>query len=164
MDSEGPVEKTKCLLFQGPLFSVPKRNTTKRRVILDLSALNKSIACPTFWMTTVEDVRQVLPIGAFSTSIDLKDAYWYIPVHPCSGNTWGFCLGQQNFQFMTLPFGLNLAPRVFTKLCRPILRELRSRGVKVLVYLDDWLMWGNSPEECAQFTDMVLVTLANAVS
>ena len=76
----------------------------------------------------------------------------------------GFCLGQQNFQFMTLPFGLNLAPRVFTKLCRPILRELRSRGVKVLVYLEDWLMWGNSPEECAQFTDMVLVTLANAVS
>ena len=77
----GAVEQTSSLLFQGPLFSIPKKNSTKRRVILDLSTLNRSISCPTFRMTTLSDVRKVLPVGAFMTSIDLKDAYWHVPIH-----------------------------------------------------------------------------------
>ena len=93
----GSVEEAKSLLFQGPLFSVPKKNTNKRRVILDLSTLNKSIACPTFRMTTVEDVRQVLPVGTFSTSIDLKDVYWHIPMHPYYRRYLGFRLGTRKF-------------------------------------------------------------------
>ena len=76
----GAVEKTNSLLFQGPLFSVPKKNSTKRRVILDLSALNKAIDCPSFKMTTIQDVRQVLSTGGYTRSIDLKDAYWHIPI------------------------------------------------------------------------------------
>ena len=127
----GSIEETSSLLFQGPLFSVPKKDTDKRRVILDLSTLNKSIACPTFKMTTVDDVRQVLPLNAFTTSIDLKDAYWHVPINPYYRKFLGFRLGNKKFQFRAMPFGLNIAPRIFTKLCRPILRELRMRGVKI---------------------------------
>ena len=58
-----------------------------------------------------------------------------------------------------MPFGLNIAPRIFTKLCRPILRELRTKGVKVLVYLDDWLIWGESKEECLAATRIVVQVL-----
>ena len=133
----GAVEETSSLLFQGPLFSVPKKNSTKRRVILDLSTLNQSILCPSFRMTTIQEVRRVLPQGVFATSIDLKDAYWHIPIHPYYRKFLGFAIGGRKFRFRAMPFGLNIAPRVFTKLCRPILRELRSRGVNVLVYLDD---------------------------
>ena len=58
------IERTNTLSFQGSLFSVPKKGTDKRRVILDLSTLNLNIRCPRFKMTTVEQVRQVLPQGS----------------------------------------------------------------------------------------------------
>ena len=136
----GAVERTSSLAFQGPLFSVPKKNSEKRRVIIDLSTLNTSIRCPTFRMTTIRDVRRLLPHGAWLSSIDLKDAYWHVPIHQSFRKYLGFRIGHQKYRFRVLPFGLNIAPRVFTKLTKPILRELRLLGVGVLVYLDDWLV------------------------
>ena len=62
----GAIETTSSLSFQGPLFSVPKKGTDKRRVILDLSILNKSIDCPSFKMTTISNVRRILPPNARS--------------------------------------------------------------------------------------------------
>ena len=152
----GAVEQSTSLLFQGPLFSVPKKNSTKRRVILDLSTLNHSINCPSFKMTTLQDVRNLLTVGSFMTSIDLKDAYWHVPIHRSFRKYLGFRLGKRKYQFRVLPFGLNIAPRVFTKLTKPILQELRLLGIGVLVYLDDWLVWGRSRDECLRHTKLAL--------
>ena len=157
--SAGAVEETSSILFQGPLFTVPKKNSVKMRVILDLSTLNQHIECPTFRMTTVRDVKAVIPPHAFTTSIDLKDAYWHIPVKPYYRKFLGFSLGGRKYRFRAMPFGLNIAPRIFTKLTKPILKELRMRAINVLVYLDDWLVWGDSVEECHRATLVVLQTL-----
>ena len=157
--SAGAIQRTNSLNFQGPLFSVPKKNSTKRRVILDLSTLNKSIFCPTFRMTTLQDVKSLLPVGAFTTSIDLKDAYWHVPVHRHFGKFLGFSINGKKYCFRAMPFGLNVAPRIFTKICRPIVRELRLKGINLLVYLDDWLVWGATEEECREATRVVLDTL-----
>ena len=159
LKTAGAIEETKSLLFQGPLFTVPKKGTTKRRVILDLSALNKSILCPSFKMTTIRDVMRALPRGAFATSIDLKDAYWHIPIKPYYRKFLGFRIGEVKYQFRAMPFGLNIAPRVFTKLCRTILKQLRLQGIQVLVYLDDWLIWANSVEQCRLATQKVIQVL-----
>ena len=138
---------------------VPKKNSTKKRVILDLSALNHYILCPTFKMTTVRDVKSLIPQHAFATSIDLKDAYWHIPVHPHYRKYLGFSLGGRKYRFRAMPFGLNVAPRIFTKMTKPILKELRLQAINVLVYLDDWLVWGDSIEDCHRATLVVLRTL-----
>ena len=49
--------------------------------------------------------------------------------------------------------GLNIVPGGFTKLSRPILRELRTKGVKVFMYLGDGLIYGNSKKEYLRSTD-----------
>ena len=136
-----------------------KKNSTKRRVILDLSTLNTSILCPTFRMTTLQEVRALLPENAFTTSIDMKDAYWHVPVHPYFRKFLGFAIGGTKYRFRAMPFGLNVAPRIFTKICRPILKELRQRGINLVVYLDDWLIWGRTEKECQEATDIVLEVL-----
>ena len=59
---------------------MPKKNTDKIRVILDLSPLNNLISCPTFRMTTTSDIRRVLPRNSYTAFIDIKDAYWHIPM------------------------------------------------------------------------------------
>ena len=71
----------------------------------------------------------------------------------------GFRIGKQRYRFRALPFGLNIAPRVFTKLCRAVLKELRLKGIAVLAYLDEWLIWGMTEEDCRQSTSVVLEVL-----
>ena len=80
LTSKSVIERCKVLRFQGRLFSVEKKDTLERRVILDLSRLNLFIRCDKFKMTTVAQVRTLLPPGAFTCSIDLSDAFWHVPV------------------------------------------------------------------------------------
>ena len=155
----GAIQETTQIAFQGPLFSVPKKNSVKRRVILDLSALNRFIHCPTFKMISVKDVRAILPEGAFTASVDLTDAYWHVPIARHFQKFLGFRLGRRKFKFVAMPFGLNIAPRIFTKLTRPIIEELRQKGVRVIVYLDDWLVWADSVEQCLIDTQVLLQVL-----
>ena len=83
----GAIEKTSFLAFQGPLFSVAKKGTDKRRVILDLSTLNKHVLCASFKMTTVERVRLILPQGVWTVSLDPKEAYYHVPSTQTTGSS-----------------------------------------------------------------------------
>ena len=47
-----------------------------------------------------------------------------------------------------MPNGLACAPRIFTKLLKPVFSFLRSRGFLSVYYLDDSLLIGRSKEEC----------------
>ncbi len=48
------------------------------------------------------------------------------------------------YQYKVLPFGLSLSPRVFTKVVEAALVPLREQGVRILNYLDDWLILAQS--------------------
>ena len=155
----GAIEKTSFLAFQGPLFSVAKKGTDKRRVILDLSTLNKHVLCASFKMTTVERVRLILPQGVWTVSLDLKEAYYHVPIHPNYRKFLGFRIGAQKYRFRALPFGLNIAPKVFTRLTNVVVARLREKGVWAVAYLDDWLIWADSSLACAQARDVALQVL-----
>ncbi len=46
----------------------------------------------------------------------------------------------------TLPFGLAMSPRVFTKVVEGALVPMREQGIRILNYLDDWLILAQSQE------------------
>ncbi len=50
------------------------------------------------------------------------------------------------FQFYLLTIGLSLAPRTFTRCMDAALAPLRHQGVRILNYLDDWLVCAQSEE------------------
>ena len=58
----------------------------------------------------------------------------------------GFQVGDKIFKFQAMPFGLNIAPRIFTKLMDQAISQLRIGGVKILAYLDDLLIWSDTQE------------------
>ena len=109
------------------------------QLVMDLSALNKFIKHIPFKMVTVAQVRTSLRRGDWLASIDLKDAYWHVPIHPRFRKFLAFQVGELTYQFTRLPFGLSLAPRVFTKLTRVVATRLAEKGVTSLMYIDDWL-------------------------
>ena len=45
-----------------------------------------------------------------------------------------------------MPFGLIVAPRLFTKMMKPVFASLRCQGVRLIIYLDDILIIASSME------------------
>ena len=96
------------------------------------------------------------------TNIDLKDAYLLVAVHEHSQKFLSFFWEEKYYQFKALPFGLCSAPRIFTKLLKPVAAFLRKKGIRVLIYLDDFLLLAQTKEEATRNTQM-LVTLLQSL-
>ena len=126
------------------------------RPIIDLSTLNHFILKTKFKMETVQSMLASVRQGDWMISIDLKDAYFQIPVHPNSRPYLRFVTGSGVFQFKVICFGLTTAPQVFTRVMAPVSAILHQAGVRMLRYLDDWLVQAPSREACLRARDMVL--------
>ena len=126
---------------------VPKANG-EDRLILDLSKLNKFICPMSFKMPKLSDLRAVLPEKAWLAKLDLRDAYHHVPIHKDFRKYLTFLWGEKLFQFSALPFGLSIAPAIFTGMSNPAHAELRRLGISAIVYLDDWLFWHESRKGC----------------
>ncbi len=67
-----------------------------------------------------------------------------------------FAFEGQAWQYRVLPFGLSLSPRVFTKVVEGALTLLWEVGVRILNYLNDWLILAQSREQLGDYRDLVL--------
>lgn len=67
--------------FLSNIFLVPKPNG-KYRFILSLKELNTFVANEKFKIEDLRTAINLLTPGAYMTSIDLKDAYYSVPIHP----------------------------------------------------------------------------------
>ena len=121
------------------LFMRPKPDGTWRPII-DLSPLNETVENSSFKMETPASIRAALQPGEHVIQLDLKDAYFHIPIRKAYRKYMRFSVGNTVYQYKALPFGLNIAPRVFTCILKPILALLRSSLIRVHAYLDDWIM------------------------
>ena len=67
-----------------------------------------------------------------------------------------FTAGGRAWQFRVLCFGLSTAPQVFTQVMAPVSGFLHRLGVRMLRYVDDWLIMASSQEEACWARDKVL--------
>ena len=146
--------------FYSRLFLVPKKGDSFRPVI-DLSHLNKFIANEHFQMENLTCMKHLLNVNKYMVKLDLKDAYLTVGVHPESQKFLLFVWLGQTYQFLALPFGLNTAPRIFTKLLKPVVAYLRTRNIRLLIYLDDILIIGSSVQILREHTALVIELLQN---
>ena len=90
---------------------VSNNQTRKKwRPVIDLSVMNSLLHVPTFKMETAEIIRNSLTKGEWLVSIDLKDAYFHVPIHPDSQHLLCFHIDKRTYQFKALPFGLATTP------------------------------------------------------
>lgn len=131
------------------IFLVPKPNG-KQRFILNLKQLNKFIPTKHFKLEDLRTALKLLSNNCFMSTIDLKDAYFLISIHPNSKKYLRFQFNGNLYEFNVLPFGLNTAPYIFTKILKPIAKLLRSLGYLSTFYLDDLFLVGQSYTDCLQ--------------
>ena len=140
---------------------VVQKSSGAWRPIIDLSHLNKFILKTKFRMETVQSVLSSVRRGDWMFSLDLKDAYLQVPMHEESRKYLRFVTSKGIYQFKALCFGLTTAPQVFTRVMAPVAAILHSLGIRMLRYLDDWLVLASSIEECLRARDTVLSLCAD---
>ena len=131
--------------FYSNVFLVRKASGGWRPVI-DLKSLNTHIHAPHFRMFTTNSVLSSVQRGDYAFKIDLQDAYFHVPIHPRSRKYLRFAFENRVYQFQVLPFGLNMAPQVFTRLGHTVTGYLHLQGISVIPYLDDWLIHHPDPK------------------
>ena len=134
--------------FLSSIFLVPKTSGDLRPVI-NLKSLNEFVETIHFKMESIGLVEHLLRPGDFCASADLTDAYFSILIRPADRKYLRFTWRDKVYEFTCLPFGYKLAPRVFTKVLKPVYASLRFRQIRVIYYIDDTLIIANSKEECA---------------
>ena len=115
--------------------------------VIDLSLLNLKVLKTPFKMETLQSVLLSVCRGDWMVSIDLKDAYLQVPMHPESRKFLRFMAFGKVYQFKVLCFGLSTAPQVFTWVMAPVSAILHSLGIRLRRYLDDWLIQASSREQ-----------------
>ena len=140
--------------FLSQLFLIPKKDGSSRPVV-NLKALNKFITRKKFKMEGAHFLRDLLRPGDWMASIDLKDAYFSVTMAQQDRKLLRFSWQGQMYEFQCLPFGLSSAPRVFTKLLKPVTALLRQRGLRLILYLDDMLLMAQSKFELKAFVKLV---------
>ena len=129
--------------FYSTYFIIPKKGGGLHP-ILDLRPLNKHLRVLKFCMLHTTDVLQGIRQDDWFTAIDLKDAYFHVPIAPHHRQFLRFAFEGRAYQFRVLPFGISLAPRVFTRFVAAALFPLQGRGMRIFPYLDDWLVCARS--------------------
>ncbi|KAI2661618.1 Transposon Ty3-G Gag-Pol polyprotein [Labeo rohita] len=141
--------------FYSRYFIVPKKDGGLRP-ILDLRVLNRSVMKLKFRMLTLKQVVSQIRSEDWFVTIDLKDAYFHVSILPQHRKFLRFAFRGEAYQYRVLPFGLALSPRTFTKCVDAALAPLRLQGIRILNYIDDWLILAQSEQVAAQHRDAVL--------
>lgn len=150
---------SKSIFYANHIFFKLKPDGTIR-LIFDMKCLNTVIKKPSFSMLKSKTLFPFLHINNWAGKLDLKDAYWHIPLHPSAQNFLTFKLGKRKFKWKVVPFGLKTAPYIFSKIMYTVIKYIRNEfNILVFNYLDDILILADTFQECKSHIQTVIKTL-----
>lgn len=132
--------------FLSSFFLVPKADASYR-FILNLKKLNQCLEAPHFKLDNYKSVKDLISKNVYMATLDLKDAYYMVPVFRGHRKYLRFEFLGKIYEFTCLPMGLSTAPFLFTKLLKPIFNYFRRKTILCIIYLDDILILGRTKRE-----------------
>ena len=112
------------------------------RICLDPRELNKAIQREHHHIPTLDDIAHKFSGMKLFTILDMKHAYWHIPLDRKSQLLTTFNTPFGRKCFLRLPFGINSAAEVFEKRVEEMFGDLQ-----VAIYFDDLIVFGQNQEE-----------------
>ncbi|KXJ26023.1 hypothetical protein AC249_AIPGENE6469 [Exaiptasia diaphana] len=147
-------------LICSPLQTVPKRGSTKRRVVMDLSfptdhSVNAGIASGTYMnkpfrlrLPGIDRLCSFILLhgpGCLIYKKDLQRAYRQFLVDPKDYFLLGFMLNRNYYFDLRCPFGLRSSAMICQRTTSAVIHVFKQFGYVADVYLDDFFGAENSP-------------------
>jgi len=125
------------------------------RMCTDMRYVNAYLAHPEFRLENLQrNLPDVVVKGWYLFTTDLRKAYFSVLMDEDAWQYMSFELEGVLYRSCVMLFGLSIAPMVFHKLMRQIVRFVRAIGIKVLNYLDDFL-WSEMKERIKVLIEFV---------
>ena len=184
----GAWEDTTDDRFVSPMFLVPKKDGGWRLVV-DLRHVNEHCRQLVCRYESLQNVRRLARPEDWMISWDVADGFYHLAVRPAERCFFTFRLGARLLSCACLPMGWSASPYYFTKLMRAIINYLRAPaissrrlrrsrtnvtrvvpvktgpmaertvGLRVLPYVDDFLLFAKTEPEANLMRDFVGKTL-----
>ena len=114
---------------------------------MDYRKLNALTIGDSFPLPSIEELLIKVSRSKYFSTLDLKAGYHQVHLDSETKHKTAFCVGDRLYEFNRLSFGLRNAPSHFSRLMVAILANLINSSV--LVYLDDLIILGATPQEHA---------------
>ncbi|XP_055332333.1 uncharacterized protein LOC129584242 [Paramacrobiotus metropolitanus] len=151
--------------------AVQKADSEKFRPITDCSrpfsdSLNSYIFPGKFSLQSIDDALALSSYACHYALVDIKSAYRHVPVFPphrqLQGFAWSFDEQPETYFIDNfLCFGLSIAPFIFFRLSSAVARFIRLKGYKIVCYLDDFLVIGETADLCTAALSCLITTLTD---
>ena len=112
----------------------------KKRMCIDYRGVNKHIKLDIHPLPRLDELVEEVAGNKYYCTLDLKDAYYQCKLDEESRDVTTFSDGKNLYRFKRLPFGLSVAPAIFTRVMQEVLKPLIKLGW-CRNYLDDVIIY-----------------------
>ena len=113
-------------------------------MILNLKQFNTDVTFCHFKMESIKEVIDIVIPNVYMASIDLKDAFYPIPIHPEHHKYLKFFVLSKIYQYTCMSIDYGPAMHIFTKASKVPFSHLRSTWFVSVVFVDDSYLQGNN--------------------
>ena len=126
-------------VYLSPIVLISKPDGSKR-LCIDYRGVNKNIKLDIQPLPRLDELVEEVAGNKYYCTLDLKDAYYQCQLDEESRDITTFSDGKNLYRFKRLPFGLSVAPAMFTRVMQEVLKPLIKLGW-CRNYLDDVIIY-----------------------
>lgn len=134
-----------------PMLTVTKADGGLR-ICVDMTLVNKAIIRTPYKMPTIEEMQEFAAGHKIFAKFDMEKAFYHIVMDPATRHLTTFYTPFGYFEFLRMPFGLNVAPETFQQRVDLIVNAVP--GAKA--YIDDILVVADSREQLKERCNALL--------
>jgi len=129
----------------------PKKGPKKYRLVVNQRPLKKFLGSKSVQYEDFSVITTLAQPGSFGSSLDLESGYHQVLVREDYSKFLGIFWNGIWYRFTVLPFGLSHSPYAFCTVMGQLVKHLRSLGIVITFYIDDFLILGKTYQECLKF-------------
>ncbi|GJW86908.1 reverse transcriptase domain-containing protein [Tanacetum coccineum] len=133
---------------------IPTRLVMGWRVCIDYQKLNEATRKDHFPLPFMDQMLKRLVGNEYYCFLDGFSGYFQIPIDPHDQEKTTFTYPYGTFAYRRMPFGLCNAPGTFQRCMMAIFHDMIEKTMEV--FMDDFLVFGNSFENCLSRVDKML--------
>ncbi|UYV67845.1 hypothetical protein LAZ67_5002210, partial [Cordylochernes scorpioides] len=120
-----------------------KKKSGQIRICLDPRKLNEALVGRHFQTPAPAELLHEIPKAKYYTVLDVKSAYWHIPVAKECRDLLVMTTPFGKFRYNRLPFGLKISAQIFVEKMTNIFRD----SFQNITYVDDLLIYADTSQE-----------------